>query len=396
MSTEQDQTRPGPLPDGVVIRTTAAAALLPGAGHLLLGRPALAALFFVAQAACAALAATHLTVELAFFYAEPGGFLFGVLLRAMAALHAFSVLDVYLRGVDPAGTLSPPRRRWATLLNVLVPGAGFLYLRTWIGAAGGAALVTLILWRPTIPYLDLAFTFLQVIYGFLAYRRVRLLEAGPDHEVGAPLMADDPLPQVGAGQIVALVVSVLAALIFCGVILLRMPVAELGLTASAASVKPALDRIKVAVPRLGLTMDVVGTGWNHVPKTRGKLFLAQHHGEKVDALLYLNIKPVPPFMSREHYIKHHLPAELHAQSVDNYTVEDLTIGGAAATQFRFTGFIGAEQRTYFVVVLPARRFACILTFYCAEQACPAVWPGLRRSRDSLKVEAVLAAQGNSV
>ena len=392
MSIANESSHTAPLSNSAVIRATVAAALLPGAGHLLLKRPAMAALFFLAQVAGVSVAALHLTRELAFFHADPGSFLFGVLLRAMAVLHAFSVIDAYINAVDPGGTISPPRRRRAVLLNVLVPGAGYVYIRAWIGAVGGLALVTLLLWRSTIPYLDLVFILLQVVLGFVVYRRVRILEAGPNHDPGEPLMADDPLPQVSAAQIVALVTSVVAAVVFCGVVLLRMPVPQLGLTHTSAGVKPGHDRIKVAVPPLGLTMDVMGAGWNHVAKKPGKLFLAEHHGEKVDARLYLALRPIPPFMGREYYLKHHLPDELHARGVDHYTVEQLRVGGALATQFSFRAIIGTEKRTFFVVVLPGSRYACMLTFYCAEEACAEVWPLLRRSRDSLKVEAILAAQ----
>lgn len=393
MSTAQDHNHPGPLPDGMVIKATVAAALIPGAGHLLLKRPALAALLFVFQGACATAAVVHLTQELAFFYADPGSFLFGVLLRSMAVVYAFSVIDAYIRAVDPAGSISPPKRRWAVLLNLLVPGAGYIYIRAWIGAVGGLALVTLFLWRSTIPYLDLVFILLQGVLALVVYRRVRLQEVGPDHEPGEPMMAGDPLPQVGAGQIVALVTSVVATVVFCGVVLLRLPVPQLGLTFTSARVKPTHDRIKLAVPDLGLTMDVMGAGWSHVAKKPGKLFWAEHRGEKVDARLYLNVRPIPVFMSREYYLSHHLPDELHDQGIGHYSVEELRVGGARATQFRFTGFIGSEKRTFFVVVLPGSRYACMLTFYCAEEACADVWPLLRRSRDSLKVEAVLVAQG---
>ena len=69
-----------------------------------------------------------------------------------------------------------------------------------------------------------------------------------------------------------------------------------------------------------------------------------------------------------------------------------TVGGASAAQYRFSGTIGSEKRTYFLVVLPGSRYACMLTFYCAEAACPQLWPLLKQTRDSLKVEGILAAQ----
>lgn len=392
MSTAPEPQHQPPLPDAQVMRATLAAALVPGAGHLLLGQTVLAPLLFAALAGGAAVVAVHLTAELSFFYGHPGSFIFGVLLRALALLHAFSVLDVYLRGVDPGGTISPPRRRWAVLLNMLLPGAGYIYVRAWLGAVSGLALVALFLWRSTMPYLDFVYIFLQLALGLAVYRRVRMEEAGPERDPGAPMLAGDPLPAVGTGQIVLLVASVMATLCICGVVLLRMPVSQLSLTQASARVKPQHDRIELEVPPIGLTMHLMGAGWTRVTKQRGKLFLAEHRGEKLDGRLYVDLRPMPLFMSRDHYLKHHLPAELHAQGVGHYTEERLTVGGASATQFRFSGAIGSEKRTYFLVVLPGDRYACMLTFYCAAAACPQLWPLLKKTRDSLKVEGILAAQ----
>ena len=393
-SSDHKQPTP-PLADGAVIKACVAAALWPGAGHLVLGMRPQGAMLMTVQGAGIAAVATHLTAGLEPFFTNTGAFLFGLLLRALVVLHAFSVLDVYLWAVDPSGRLSPPRRRWAVLINVLAPGAGYILGRAWIRTVSGLALMVLFLYISRIqhPYLDLVFIAMQIIMGLAVYRQVRIHEAGPSHDPGEPLMAGDPLPQVSAAQIVVLVISVLAAVVFLGVALLRLPASELSLTMAQTKIVPRHDRIKIEVPRLGLSMELLGAGWQPVPqKKSAKLFVAKHHGEKVDARLQLDINPIPAFMSRQHYLTRHLPAELRAQNVERYSASELKLRGARAVQYRFTGHTEKEKRTYFLVVLPASRYACLLTFYCAESACPDLWPDLKKSRDTLRVEAVEVAQ----
>ena len=76
------------------------AAIVPGAGHAVLGQLGLGAALLGAFVVGGALAAWHLARGLALFESPLGAFLFGVLLRGLAILVGFSVGDAYLRAVQ--------------------------------------------------------------------------------------------------------------------------------------------------------------------------------------------------------------------------------------------------------------------------------------------------------
>ena len=105
-----------PPDPSMVMRSTLAAALVPGLGHLFQGRRFTALLLFLAAAFALGLAAVQLLVGFDFFDASLGSFLLGTVLRNAAVLHTFSVMDVYLFGVDP-DDVSRDQRGMAKTVN---------------------------------------------------------------------------------------------------------------------------------------------------------------------------------------------------------------------------------------------------------------------------------------
>lgn len=390
MSNPQPRHTP-PLPQGQVTRATLAAALVPGAGHWLLGHRRAAASLLLVELALVALAVVHANVGLSIFHNPLGSFLFGLLLRGVALLHAFGVLDVYLWGVDPGGSISPPVRRWSVLLNVLVPGAGYALARAWIRTATGLGLLVLVLvvTRSNRPHLDLVFMAMQVVMGLAVYRNLRIREAGEGHQPGDPLPMPDPLPPSGGGQVVLLVVSVAALLWICTVVLLAWPARALSLDPGATSAVPRPGRLEVKVKDLGLTMEVVGDGWKRVPQASSRvLLLAQHRDSRgVDGQIRLMVHAIPPFMGREAYLKQYLPAWLETNGMQPQRTEQVRLGQRTATQFQASARVrGGHDATYYIVALPGDGHACLLAFYCVTEACHELGPQLRRSRDSLRLE----------
>lgn len=159
-----DAPRPQPHE---VIRWTLAAALLPGTGHLLRGERRTGGLMAATTLALIALAATQLTAGLSLFESSLGAFVFRAMLRGLALLYGFAALDIYLRATRPQDQ-GASLKRLAILLNLLVPGAGYLVVKAWIRTATGLALLTLILvfaHAGTHRYLDIIYIVMQAVMG---------------------------------------------------------------------------------------------------------------------------------------------------------------------------------------------------------------------------------------
>ena len=373
-----------------VFRATLAAALLPGAGHFLLGRPRAGVLFALAAAGALAAGLTHAMVGLEFLDDPLGSFLFAHLLRSAALLHAFSVLDAYLLGLDPQGAWAPRRRRLAVVLNVLLPGLGYLYIRAWIRTLTGLALVVVFLYFAQAghhPYLDPIFVAMQALMAVAVYRQVRIQETGGGGDMMAAAerkpRAAVPAPvQVQSAQVVILVVGVLALLTLGLVVQERLlPSGVMGLNEEDIRHAETAEGVRFQVAPLGFSMTAVGKGWSVMPQGAGSLFRAVNERE---GELKVGIQLIPAFMRAERFM-----GKLVKLGQDQgYTLakrSDLELGGNNAIQLRFTGKFSHSEQDFWIVAVPRGRLAFVIMMKCRKASCAALAPDLEKSRDSFNI-----------
>lgn len=365
-----------------VFKTTLAAALVPGLGHLLLGQARSAALLFTVTAAGILTAAWHMTAGLALFETSLGVFLFSVMLRGIAIIQAFAVLDVYLWSVDPAGRIAPPLRRRAVVLNMLVPGTGYLLARAWVRAATGLLLLVLVVYfaKAGHPYLDLIYMLMQAIMGVAVYHQLRAMEAGKGDRP-APLR--DPLPEVQEAQIVVLVMAV-AALVWAGYVMQRrLPHSGLsGLTLSDIQVKPGPNSVRFAIPRLGLSMTAAGPGWQpSAPGKGGYLFQAAQQG---DADMKVGVQQIPAFLPRDRFLRR-VRRWVEDKGFIYKKSTELTLNGAPAVKMQFSGDFSYGRVDHWTVAVPRDHIAFIVMLSCLQQTCSQMEPRLQQTLQSFKV-----------
>jgi hypothetical protein len=358
------------------VTATLAGALVPGAGHLLLRLPQLGGLFFCLVAAGAAVAVWHLTSGLDLFETDLGSFLFGVMLRGAAILHAYSVLDAYLLAVDTAKVASP-RPRQAVLLNLLVPGTGYLLARAWLRAGVGLAVLVLILYFAKVrkhPYLDVVYVALQLIMSVAVYVQMTRGSREPGMEATAPPPRPQ-LPKVPAAQIIVLVVTVIA-LLGCGLVVQRsVPPSWMfgGITTKDIQAKKRRSGIQFSVPRLDLSITAFGPGWK---LTEGKSrFLISAEHEK-GATLMVGIQPIPPFVRTERYLTR-VRSWMESNNLTLKRTSQLDLGGLEATQMEFSG-------DHWTIAIPRKNFAYVMMLGCRFDSCQDSNAIRKKTRDSFR------------
>jgi hypothetical protein len=361
-----------------VFRLTLLAALVPGAGHALLGLRLAAASLLAGVLGGAGLAGFHLLRGLAFFESPLGAFLFAVLLRALCALQAFAAVDVYLRATrsDPDGA----RRRLAVAANLLAPGVGALLLRSWLRAATGLALLGLVVYFAVLgrhPYIDIIYLGLQL----LTSAAVLAPQRGPDGEPRLSPATRRPL-EAPAGQIVVLC-AVVAAVVGVGMVTLRMlPSGALsGLSTRDVQARQTEAGVLFSIPRLGVKLTAAGPGWT-VPDRRTEFILAAEHRDGGN--LMLGIQQIYPF-ERPGRVSARLRRWLESKGLVLRRTLELTVGGVAATQLRFSGDFGDHRIDHWAIAIPRDGFAFVLMLQCERKKCDALAPVLERTRDSFSL-----------
>jgi hypothetical protein len=372
---------PQPTP-GRVIAATAAAAVFPGAGHLLLRRLPQAALLFLVTAVGLAAAVLHLARGLGPFETHVGTFLFPVLLRGLLVLHAFAVLDAYLTAVDTA-RVSSPRKRQAVLLNLLVPGTGYLLARAWVRAATGLALLALVLFFARTgrhPYLDLIYIGMQAIMAVAVYHQMQVRTSKELEQQGRMPQA---LPKVPAAQVLVLLVMTAAVAAFGYVLQQALPNrAVTGLQPADIETQTSEDGIRFAVPRLGLSMTAAGPGWNASSTAQGFLFTAAHER---DANLRVGVQAIPPFVRTDRYLGRVRRWMEHNGLVFERSL-DLKLGDRAAVQMRFSTPQHTRDHWTITVPVPGQKLAYLVLLDCPRKACQELLPRLERTRDSFRLK----------
>lgn len=380
-------------PGASAMRVTLAAALVPGLGHLLLGRRLAGALYLMAAAGVLGLAGVHFAVGIDLLDASFGSFLLGTALRNAAVLHAFSVIDAYLLGIEPAGEHHPPRRRIAVILNVLLPGLGYAYIRAWIRTLTGLLLTGVFIYFARAghhPYLDVIFLAMQAIMAAAVYRQVRIQEQEGGRDMLAAAAAHDRRPAMGpppvhdqSAQVVALVVGVLAMVWVGLVVQLRLLPGEVtGLNMDDIVSHQKKDRVDFYVKPLGLTMSALGHGWTAGEHQAGSLFRAVH---KEEAELKLGLQLIPAFMDDARFMLR-LRRMGEKQGYTHQGSAGLKINGVDATEMTFLGDFAHGKLRLRMVAVPRGRFAYVMMLSCREQTCGALKQQLNRSRDSLSLD----------
>lgn len=373
-----------------VFRATLAGAIIPGAGHILLGRKRAGVVYLLAAVAALAVAGFHFIQGLAFFDGTLGSFLLGHLLRSAAILHFFSVLDAYLLGVDPDGAWAPRPRRLAVILNVLVPGLGYIYVRAWIRSLTGVALTAVFLYFAQAghhPYLDPIFVAMQALMAVAAYRQIRIQEGsgGKDMMAAAERTVRSTVPapeQVQSAQVVVLVVGVLALVTLGLVVQERLLPGEItGLSLSDIRHEATANGVEFRISSLGLSMTAVGEGWTASEYQPGSLFRAVHQGQGV---IQVGIQLIPAFMDRGRFMGK-LKQMGEDQGYTHVKSLDLELGGYPAHQHRFTGKFSHGEQDFWTVAVPRGRFAYVIMMKCIKTSCAALAPYLEKSRDSFNI-----------
>jgi len=371
-------------PVGRVVVGTLAAAIVPGAGHLVAGKTRLGLVLLAAMAAGVTVAVLHLTRGVGLLESHLGGFLFPVLLRALIVLHAFSVLDAYVWGVDPRATRSFPARRQAVLLNLLVPGSGYLFARAWLRMGTGLALLVLVLVFARAgrhPYLDVIYVGMQAIMAIAVYHQMSMrLQAELDHK-GRD--APRPLPRVGGGQVVAMLVCVAAAGAFCYVVYQALPGTTSLTVKDIDPPRRTSSGVELRVPRLGFSM-IAGSDWEVTSNPgEGYLFEARKGG----AHLMVGVQEIPSFVRRERILDR-VRKRMESQGLTHQRSLDLKLGGRPAVEMRFAGRDegGPVDHWTVVVLSPSQKLAYLVRFYCRRSVCEKLQSELERTRDSFRLK----------
>jgi len=365
------------------LRATVGSLLVPGLGQILCGARLAGGVIAGVSLTALAVVAWHLAVGVAGFESPLGAFLFRVILRGSAILHAFAVVDAYGRTATPADR-EGANRRLAVGWNLLVPGVGYVVARAWWRAATGLAVLVLLLFfarAGRMPYLDVIFVGMQAVMAGLVYLQLRLASERAAQARGDLL--PPPGPAVApAAQVLALV-AVVVAVIFCGFVVERsLPAAALrGLTKDDLKLSPASGGgLRFEVPRLGLSLDAVGPGWSAAPDSSEFLFRADHQR---GGRLMIGIQQIYPFERPERMLRR-LRGWLEQKGLVLQQTKDLVLGGASATRLRFSGdFGGGHAIDHWAVVVPRRGFAFLLMMQCDRQRCDEVAPILERSQNTL-------------
>jgi hypothetical protein len=357
------------------VAATLAGALVPGAGHLLLRRPQIGGIFFCLVAAGAAVAVWHLTSGLDLLETDLGSFLFGVMLRGAVILHAYSVLDVYLLAVDTAKVASP-RPRQAVLLNLLVPGTGYLLARAWLRTGVGLAVLVLILYFAKVrkhPYLDVVYVALQLIMSVAVYVQMTRGSREPGMEATAP--PRPRLPKVPAAQVIVLVVTVIA-LLGCGLVVQRsVPPSWMfgGITTKDIQSRKRPSGIAFSVPKLDLSITASGPGWR-LSEGKSRFLISAEH-EK-GATLMVGIQPIPPFVRTERYLTR-VRSWMESNKLTLIRTRQLDLDGIEATQMEFSG-------DHWTIAIPRKNFAYVMMLGCRYDSCQDSLAIREKTRDSFK------------
>ncbi len=363
--------------------TTLAAALLPGGGYLLLRRRAWAAAFAALELGGAALGVAHARVGLPFFETPQGEFFLAVILRGVAILHAFGVLDAYRLALDPQGLSAPPLKRRAVLLNVLLPGAGYLLARAWVRAATGLLLLTLVVFFAWYahPYLDIIFLAMQGVMGAAVFVQLQAQEAAREQEARGVGLTDPPA-EVQEAQIVILVV-LLAVFVWCGYVAqLRLPPPGLqGLSLKDIQVQPGAEGIRYRVPPLGLQLLAAGPGWTAADHQAGYLFHAVHAR---DAFLAMGIQRVPVLLPEARLVQR-VRAFVEHKGFKLIKTEARRPGGAPALLLRFSGELAEGPVEHAVLAVPHGKVVYLLMLSCKAQSCASLAGQFERTLESFRV-----------
>lgn len=337
-----------------VLTATLLGLLVPGGGHLFLRRWRSGALLLGLMAAGLAVAIWHLVVGLSLFESNLGSFCFGVMLRGLAILHAFSVLDAHLSARRPGES---GHQRLAVVLNLLVPGTGYLVARTWIRGATGLLLLVLVIYFAKAginPYLDLIYVGMQLVMGAAVFMQFRMRDAQNEQ---APA-ARGPLPPrvVQIAQLVVLVAVSCAVVAFGYVTQRALPNVDVRwLTAEDIRTRPVEEGILLSVPRLGLSLKAAGTGWTTEIGKDGFLFSAEH--EKGPTLM-VGIRNIPPFVRSDRVVRRvRQMMEGKANRLVYLGTKQIRLNEAPATKMLFS-------RDHWIVTVPQDKFIFIVMLGC--------------------------------
>lgn len=366
-----------------VLAGTIAAALVPGAGHLLARKVVHGLLILAVTAAGAVVAALHLGRGLDLFESHLGGFLFPLMLRGVIILYGFSVLDAYCWGVDPDGTRSLPARRQAVALNLLVPGSGYLAARAWVRAATGLALLVLIVVFARAgrhPYLDLIYIGVQLVMAVAVYHQ---MSVKAQQELDRQNRDAPTLPKAPGAQVVVLL-AITAAVFGVGWVTQQALPGAGGLTPADLEVRPGGKGIVFSVPRLGMSVTAGGSDWTATANPgSGFLFSAEH---KEGANLRIGLQQVPSFVRRDRYLDR-IRGRM-GMGLDHVKTKDIELNGLGAVQMLFSGKgKGGARLDRFVITVPspAQKLAYLMIIECHRDICQKLLPALEATRDSFKI-----------
>lgn len=365
------------VPAAAAVRATLLSAVLPGAGQLLLGARAFGAGMLALFAALAALVITHFARGLRPFETYLGSFVFAVALRALIVLHFFAALDAYRRAVEPPSIAHHARlSRAAVLLNIVLPGSGYLLARTWIRVATGGGVVLAVLYAAQRPsrVIDVAFIAVQGVMALSVYQHLARQRAG-EHPPTRTAVREVPLC-----QITLLVLFVVCATGIGWTVRERFPSYALsGVSAKDIEIHPRAGGIALRVPPLGLSLTAVGSGWIEAEHRPGALLYARH---RQGVTLRAGAELLIPFLRFDRYTEQ-LKRRMAEGGYRYRATRQLANG---ATQLRFERRRPDATIDRWVIARSKGDTAYLLIISGPRASCKALLPALEKTRDSFQVQ----------
>jgi hypothetical protein len=357
--------------------------IVPGLGHLLLGKRVSGLLLFVLVGGSAALTAAQLQSGLAIFDGGLGGFLFGALMRLGIMFWGLSFLDAYLTATKQGD----PVRRRAVAANLLLPGLGYLISKNWLRGLASLVVVGWLVWTARSPgrFYDLIFLGLQAITAFEVYQRLALAEIARDQQGGAGQAAyRAPSEQVAAGQVVLPFILMGVAIGVGWITIERVSAGRpLSLTQKDVIVDPEPGRKKIDVKKLGLTFFIAGEGWKVRERGAGLVLRASH---PLGASLLVGAFPIRPFAPRSRQLEQFA----HRAAADRYRIT--TSRSATVKGFRGHKLVAVRKRPtlttsrHVTVFAPRGNIALVFVLSGQQATCDKLLTSLQKTLASIDVD----------
>lgn len=347
--------------------------LAPGAGQFKLGRRTWAGGLLLGCIFAIALIIVHLAHGLAMFESARGSFLFACLLRGLVFAYCYAAFDSYFSVANP-----DPRtvkRRQAMILNMLLPGAGYLLIRAWPRMITVTLLLVMVVFFAgrAARIIDVVFVVMQVIMAVIVYHEMVQQQMREDQKaMQLPDLTHHPV-----GQLICLALFGIAIVAVGWIVQQRMPdIAFKSLTIDDVKLRPHGNTLGVHIAKVGLDVSVIGAGWLLDPKPRGALFTAEHDSGGV---IHLAVEEIEPFMRPERHVAQFIKRLAKRQQITLVKLTSTVVSKIPAWKLQLKSALGTPSQMIMVIRGAA---AYMLFFSCELDACEALKPSFEKTSAS--------------